>query len=126
MSEATKKRTLHYLGQCERAGLPPTVREIEEYLGIRGRTETVALLDDMEEEGLITRHPKKARSIRLVQAGNGNGSAPSIASSQIEINRLNRELTKAQEQIKKLRKQNVELMMTNRRLNGLLVDADAI
>ena len=50
-------------------GMSPTVREIGEHLGILSTSHCDYYLRKLEEEGLIERQPKRARTIRLTEAG---------------------------------------------------------
>ena len=57
---------LEYLKQRLGAGVPPSVREICQAVGLRSTSSVQANLDALEEKGYIVRDPMLKRSIRIV------------------------------------------------------------
>ena len=53
-------------------GLPPTVREICRATGIKSTSTVHALLESLEEQGLITRDPHNSRAIRITAASDSS------------------------------------------------------
>ena len=70
MREVTDKhkRILDYISQCVAEGVPPTVREICDKLGIKSTSTAHKYLREMVEMGYITMGEGRNRSIRLVGA----------------------------------------------------------
>ena len=68
MREFTEKhqRILDYIGQCVADGVPPTVREICETLGIKSTSTAHKYLRELVEMGRITMGEGRNRNIRLV------------------------------------------------------------
>ena len=90
----TQRRIYDYLLMKLQDGVPPSVREIGEAVGLRSTSSVQANLDALEAAGYISRDPMLKRSIRVVgQADNitqvplvGNVAAgsPLLAVEQIE------------------------------------------
>ena len=57
---------LEYLKQRLGDGVPPSVREICQAVGLRSTSSVQANLDALEEKGYIVRDPMLKRSIRIV------------------------------------------------------------
>lgn len=88
---SSKQLLITFLEERDQDGLgPPSFREIGERLGFRSTNAVSELLLNLENAGLISRDPKRARSIRLVHppekgipllgavsAGYPNGADPS-------------------------------------------------
>ena len=53
-------------------GLPPTVREICRATGIKSTSTVHAVLESLEEQGLITRDPHNSRAIRITAASDSS------------------------------------------------------
>ena len=68
MKEFTQKhqRVLDYIRQCVDDGVPPTVREICDSLGIKSTSTGHKYLRELEEMGYITMGGNRNRCIRLV------------------------------------------------------------
>ena len=59
-------RILEYLKERAGDGVPPSVREICQAVGLRSTSSVQANLDALEEKGYIVRDPMLKRSIRIV------------------------------------------------------------
>ncbi len=59
-------RILEYLKQRAGDGIPPSVREIAQAVGLRSTSSVQVNLDALEEKGYIVRDPMLKRSIRIV------------------------------------------------------------
>ena len=68
MKEFTQKhqRVLDYIRRCVDDGVPPTVREICDSLGIKSTSTGHKYLRELEEMGYITMGGNRNRCIRLV------------------------------------------------------------
>ena len=62
----TQQRVYEFLVERVQDGVPPSVREIGERVGLRSTSSVQANLDALEAFGLITRDPMHKRSIRIV------------------------------------------------------------
>lgn len=60
---------LRFVARGIAAGLPPTVREIREHLGVRGTNGIADHLRALQVKGLIVVEPHKSRAIRLTARG---------------------------------------------------------
>jgi len=90
----THRRVYEFLIERVQDGVPPSVREIGERVGLRSTSSVQANLDALEAFGLITRDPMHKRSIRIpalankaVQVpllGTVTAGAPILAVEQIE------------------------------------------
>ena len=90
----THRRVYEFLLERTQDGVPPSVREIGERVGLKSTSSVQANLDALEAFGLITRDPMHKRSIRI--AGQNNqaiqvpllgtvtAGAPILAVEQIE------------------------------------------
>ncbi len=54
-----------------RTGIAPSVREIQEAMGLTSTSAVIRMLDDLESRGWIQREPHRSRSIRLVDESAG-------------------------------------------------------
>lgn len=61
----TQRRVYEFLLERSQSGVPPSVREIGEQVGLRSTSSVQANLDALEEMGHITRDPMRKRSIRI-------------------------------------------------------------
>lgn len=67
----TQERVLEYLKARSGSGVPPTIREIGQAVGLKSTSSVHANLDTLEKKGYIVRDPLLKRSIRIVgQADN--------------------------------------------------------
>jgi len=91
----TQRRVYEFLLERTQDGVPPSVREIGERVGLRSTSSVQANLDALEKLGFITRDPMHKRSIRIAgqQAknvlqvpllGTVTAGAPILAVEQIE------------------------------------------
>lgn len=62
----TQAKILEFLKERSGNGVPPTVREICQAVGLRSTSSVQANLDALEEKGYIMRDPMHKRSIRIV------------------------------------------------------------
>ncbi|MDD6011272.1 MAG: transcriptional repressor LexA [Oscillospiraceae bacterium] len=62
----TQAKILDFLKERSGNGVPPTVREICQAVGLRSTSSVQANLDALEEKGYIMRDPMHKRSIRIV------------------------------------------------------------
>jgi len=61
----TQRRVYEYLVERSQDGVPPSVREIGERVGLQSTSSVQANLDALESMGYITRDPMHKRSIRI-------------------------------------------------------------
>ncbi|MDR1927487.1 MAG: transcriptional repressor LexA [Oscillospiraceae bacterium] len=61
----TQRRIYEFLLERSQGGVPPSVREIGEQVGLRSTSSVQANLDALEEAGYITRDAMHKRSIRI-------------------------------------------------------------
>ena len=91
----TQRRVYEFLLERTQDGVPPSVREIGERVGLRSTSSVQANLDALERKGFITRDAMHKRSIRIAgqQASNVlqvpllgtvTAGAPILAMEQIE------------------------------------------
>ncbi|MCL2301302.1 MAG: transcriptional repressor LexA [Firmicutes bacterium] len=91
----TQRRVYEFLLERTQDGVPPSVREIGERVGLKSTSSVQANLDALEKRGFITRDPMHKRSIRIAgqQAANVlqvpllgtvTAGAPILAVEQIE------------------------------------------
>ena len=91
----TQRRVYEFLLERTQDGVPPSVREIGERVGLRSTSSVQANLDALEQKGFITRDAMHKRSIRIAgqQAqsvlqvpllGTVTAGAPILAVEQIE------------------------------------------
>jgi repressor LexA len=91
----TQQKVYDFLVERVQTGVPPSVREIGERVGLRSTSSVQANLDSLETFGYITRDPMSKRSIRIVGLGNSaiiqvpllgtvTAGAPILAVEQIE------------------------------------------
>ena len=91
----TQRKVYEFLLERTQDGVPPSVREIGERVGLRSTSSVQANLDALEQKGFITRDPMHKRSIRIAgqQAqnvlqvpllGTVTAGAPILAVEQIE------------------------------------------
>lgn len=64
-----QRQVLVFVADRIRGGLPPTIREICDHVGIKSTNGASAYLDGLERLGLITRGSRRAREIRLTADG---------------------------------------------------------
>ena len=92
---STQRRVYEFLLERTQDGVPPSVREIGERVGLRSTSSVQANLDALEQKGFITRDAMHKRSIRIAgqQAqnvlqvpllGTVTAGAPILAVEQIE------------------------------------------
>jgi len=62
---ATQRRVYEFLVERSQDGVPPSVREIGERVGLQSTSSVQANLDALENMGYITRDPMHKRSIRI-------------------------------------------------------------
>ena len=62
----TQRRVYEFLVERTQDGVPPSVREIGERVGLRSTSSVQANLDALDKMGYITRDPMHKRSIRIV------------------------------------------------------------
>ena len=62
----------NFLVKSLSGGLPPTVREIQEKVGIKSTSTVHAILGRLENAGLITRDPYSSRAIRINRLGDSS------------------------------------------------------
>ena len=68
MRSSMQKKIYDYIAACiERQGYPPSVREIDQAVGLKSPSTVHFHLKHLEEEGLIRRNEGKGRAIRLTQ-----------------------------------------------------------
>lgn len=91
----TQRRVYEFLLERTQDGVPPSVREIGERVGLRSTSSVQANLDALERKGFITRDPMHKRSIRIAGQSAANvmqvpligtvtAGAPILAVEQIE------------------------------------------
>lgn len=61
----TQRKIYEFLAECSQKGVPPTVREICQAVGLRSTSSVQSNLDVLEEAGYIERDPMLKRSIRV-------------------------------------------------------------
>ena len=61
-----QRQILDYLRQTIGSGIPPTVREIGQAVGLRSTSSVQSNLEALEEKGYIIRNPMHKRSIKIV------------------------------------------------------------
>ena len=66
MLNDTQRRIYEFLLERLQDGVPPSVREIGAYVGLKSTSSVQACLDALEREGFISRDPLLKRSIRIV------------------------------------------------------------
>jgi len=66
----TQQKVYDFLVERVQTGVPPSVREIGERVGLRSTSSVQANLDALEAFGLITRDPMHKRSIRIAGLNN--------------------------------------------------------
>ena len=57
-------------------GYPPTIRELQERLGLSSTSVVASSLDQCESLGLIDRAPRLARAVKLTAAGRALAKLP--------------------------------------------------
>src|SRR5262245_39879573 len=62
---ATRGRALAFVRRCVKAGLPPTVREVQEALGLAAVQSAREQLEKLVAEGRLAKAPGVARGYRL-------------------------------------------------------------
>lgn len=62
----TQQKILQYLKDRSGSGVPPTIREIGQVVGLKSTSSVHANLDTLEKKGYIVRDPLLKRSIRIV------------------------------------------------------------
>ena len=62
----TQRRVYEFLVERTQDGVPPSVREIGEHVGLRSTSSVQANLDALDKMGYISRDPMHKRSIRIV------------------------------------------------------------
>ncbi|MDR1465224.1 MAG: transcriptional repressor LexA [Oscillospiraceae bacterium] len=62
----TQRRIYEFLLERSQGGVPPSVREIGEQVGLKSTSSVQANLDALEQAGYISRDPMHKRSIRLM------------------------------------------------------------
>ena len=72
----TQRRVYEFLVERVQDGVPPSVREIGERVGLRSTSSVQANLDALEAFGLITRDPMHKRSIRIAGLTNQSIQVP--------------------------------------------------
>ena len=91
----TQEKIYDFLVERIQSGIPPSVREIGERVGLKSTSSVQVSLDSLEEKGYIVRDPMAKRSIRIVGLGNSvvqqvpllgtvTAGAPILAVEQIE------------------------------------------
>jgi len=86
MKQITKRQqsVLDYIKHCMRSGMPPSVREVSDYMEL-SKTGARCHIKALEKKGYIYLVPRQARNIRLTarDTGAGNisysGGVPAIA-----------------------------------------------
>jgi len=92
---STQRRVYEFLLERTQDGVPPSVREIGERVGLRSTSSVQANLDALEQKGFITRDAMHKRSIRIAGQkaqnvlqvpllGTVTAGAPILAVEQIE------------------------------------------
>jgi repressor LexA len=61
----TRERIYQYIYECRMAGQPPTIREIQQAVGLRAVQTVQGHLQKLVDEGRLIREPGKARSYQL-------------------------------------------------------------
>ena len=96
MLNETQRKIYEFLLERLQDGVPPSVREIGAYVGLKSTSSVQACLDALENEGFISRDPLLKRSIRIVGQteaanikqvpilGTVTAGAPILAVEQIE------------------------------------------
>ena len=96
MLNDTQRKIYEFLLERLQDGVPPSVREIGAYVGLKSTSSVQACLDALEREGFISRDPMLKRSIRIVGQedtanikqvpilGTVTAGAPILAVEQIE------------------------------------------
>lgn len=96
MLNETQRKIYEFLLERLQDGVPPSVREIGAYVGLKSTSSVQACLDALEKEGFISRDPLLKRSIRIVGQtevanikqvpilGTVTAGAPILAVEQIE------------------------------------------
>ncbi|MCL2194845.1 MAG: transcriptional repressor LexA [Oscillospiraceae bacterium] len=91
----TQEKIYDFLVERMQTGVPPSVREIGERVGLKSTSSVQVSLDSLEDKGYIMRDPMAKRSIRIVGLGNQaiqqvpllgtvTAGAPILAVEQIE------------------------------------------
>ena len=65
MPQTTRERILAYARACILAGVPPTVREVQEHLGFKNVRSAQEQLDRLVRDGLLAREEGCSRGLRL-------------------------------------------------------------
>ncbi|MFN2569211.1 MAG: transcriptional repressor LexA [Candidatus Dormibacteria bacterium] len=65
---------------ARKRGFPPTVREIGDAVGLSSSSTVQNHLNALENKGFIRRDPTKSRTVEVVHAHHGNGSAANVIS----------------------------------------------
>ena len=87
----TRDRVFHYVRECIEAGLPPTVREVQEALGFRAVQTARNHLERLVEDGRLTKVAGKSRSYRLAptrrqsRASTSNAELAPLASRTVPV-----------------------------------------
>ncbi len=96
MLNDTQRKIYEFLLERLQDGVPPSVREIGAYVGLKSTSSVQACLDALEREGFISRDPMLKRSIRIVGQedtanikqvpilGTVTAGAPILAVEQVE------------------------------------------
>ena len=96
MLNDTQQKIYEFLLERLQDGVPPSVREIGAYVGLKSTSSVQACLDALEREGFISRDPLLKRSIRIVGQedvsnikqvpilGTVTAGAPILAIEQVE------------------------------------------
>ncbi len=96
MLNDTQRKIYEFLLERLQDGVPPSVREIGAYVGLKSTSSVQACLDVLEREGFISRDPLLKRSIRIVGQeetsnikqvpilGTVTAGAPILAVEQVE------------------------------------------
>ncbi|MCL2445988.1 MAG: transcriptional repressor LexA [Oscillospiraceae bacterium] len=66
----TQEKIYDFLVERVQTGVPPSVREIGERVGLKSTSSVQVSLDSLEDKGYIIRDPMAKRSIRIVGLGN--------------------------------------------------------
>lgn len=66
-------------------GFPPTVREIAEAVGLASPSSVKYQLDILESEGLISRDPRRPRTIEITERGRATGNVEQGSSTPPEV-----------------------------------------
>ncbi|MCL2531870.1 MAG: transcriptional repressor LexA [Oscillospiraceae bacterium] len=66
----TQEKIYDFLVERVQTGVPPSVREIGERVGLKSTSSVQVSLDSLEDKGYIIRDPMAKRSIRIVGIGN--------------------------------------------------------